>query len=112
MIPQKKPAKETKDSSKNDSINASHIIASLVEANKGKLLNQRFNRKTPVAGFEKAEDFRAFPNKLNSSIYEGDSAKKGSLTNRSSIGGDDSIDSKRSSLTGEGRRFKGLNYST
>ena len=50
---------------------------------------------------------------MNSSIYESDSAKKVNLTNRSSYGkNDDSVDSKRSSVTGETKRFKGLNYST
>jgi hypothetical protein len=55
-LPTKKEPRETKDSSKNDSINASNIISSLVEANKNKLLTQRFNRKpqTTNGAFEKA----------------------------------------------------------
>ena len=51
---------------------------------------------------------------MNSSIYEPDSGKKGNLTNRSSYGRtEESIDSKRGSVTGDtSRKFKGLNYST
>ncbi len=77
-LPAKKEPRETKDSSKNDSINASNIISSLVEANKSKLLTQRFNRKpqTTNGNFDKAEDFKLFPKKLNSSIHESDSANK------------------------------------
>jgi hypothetical protein len=43
-IPTKKATvKENKDSSKNDSMNVSNIITSLVEANKGKIAANRFS---------------------------------------------------------------------
>lgn len=91
-IPQNtKKVREQKDTSKNDSINASNIISSLVEANKGKLVNQRFVRKpqNTNGNFEKLEDFKNFPQKLNTSVHESDPSKKGALTNRSISGGED-----------------------
>jgi hypothetical protein len=43
-IPTKKTtAKDNKDNSKNDSMNVSNIITSLVEANKGKIAANRFS---------------------------------------------------------------------
>lgn len=119
-MPIKKETKETKDSSKNDSINASNIISSLVEANKNKLLTQRFNRKPQNGNFDRAEDFKIFPKKMNSSIHEDDSAKKSHhLTSRaantSQHSEDQSFDSKRSSFTGSQIKrigHQGLNYST
>lgn len=71
--------------SKNDSINANNIISSLVEANKSKILNQRFVRKPQNGNFDKVEDFKLFPKKINSSIYESEEEKKPVMTNRSNI---------------------------
>jgi hypothetical protein len=117
-LPIKKEVRETtaKDSSKNDSINASNIISSLVEANKNKLLTQRFNRKPQNGNFDKAEDFKLFPKKLNSSIHESDSVNKSiNLANKTSPNEEQSFDSKRNSFTGSEIKkignYQGLNYS-
>ena len=85
-IPIKKPApKENKDSSKNDSMNVSNIISSLVEANKNRIVatNTRFGNTKKETNFDKLEEFKLFPNKKNSSIYEPNTASKGASTNRS-----------------------------
>ncbi len=69
-------------------MNVSNIISSLVEANKNKLINKPIQPLTTIAGrrdeimFNK-EDFKLFPNKKNSSIYEPSSASKVSSTSRS-----------------------------
>ena len=65
--------KDPKDTSRNDSLNVSNIITSLVEANKGKLVGQaRFQtrQREKDSNFDKLEEFKLFPNKKNSSIYE------------------------------------------
>lgn len=62
-------------------MNVSNIISSLVEANKNKLINKPIQPMTTIAAkrddilFNK-EDFKLFPNKKNSSIYEPSSASK------------------------------------
>ena len=61
-------------------MNVSNIISSLVEANKNKLINKPVQPMTTIAAkrddiFNK-EDFKLFPNKKNSSIYEPSSASK------------------------------------
>ncbi len=56
-----------------------------MEANKNKLLTQRFNRKPQTGNFDKAEDFKLFPKKLNSSIHESESVNKtNNLVNKTS----------------------------
>ena len=59
---------------RNDSLNVSNIISSLVEANKGKLVGNgmKFGQKNEKkeSNFDKLEEFKLFPNKKNSSIYE------------------------------------------
>lgn len=63
--------KENKDTSKNDSMNVSNIISSLVEANKGRIVaGNRFIHPKKDNNFDKLEEFKLFPNKKNSSIYE------------------------------------------
>lgn len=90
----------------------------MVEANKNKLLTQRFNRKPQTGNFDKAEDFKIFPKKLNSSIHESDSANKMNslaLTNKTTSG-EESFESKRNSLAANDPKkignYQGLNYST
>ena len=57
----------------------SNIISSLVEANKNKLINKNKPATSTVKKndyFSKLEEFKEFPNKKNSSIYEPSSASK------------------------------------
>ena len=66
---------QNKDNSRNDSLNVSNIISSLVQANKGKLVGtgMRFgqkNQEKKESNFDKLEEFKLFPNKKNSSIYQ------------------------------------------
>lgn len=62
-------------------MNVSNIISSLVEANKNKLINKPIHPATTTAAKSNEllfnrEDFKLFPNKKNSSIYEPSSASK------------------------------------
>jgi 5'-AMP-activated protein kinase catalytic alpha subunit len=86
-IPIKKPVpRENKDNSKNDSMNVSNIISSLVEANKNKIVSStRFGNAKKETNFDKLEEFKLFPNKKNSSIYEPNTASntKGGSSSRS-----------------------------
>lgn len=80
-------SKEKQENSKNDSMNVSNIISSLVEANKNKIVsgNTRFANVKKDTNFDKLEEFKLFPNKKNSSIYEPNtgSNSKGGSTQRS-----------------------------
>ena len=60
-----------KETTKNDqSFNASTIISSLVQANKTKLASGNVLANKLAQKPEKFEEFRSFPNKQNSSIYD------------------------------------------
>lgn len=97
----KKITKDQKDNSKNDSMNVSNIISSLVEANKNKLVagttTNRFNRKND-ANFDKLEEFKIFPKKKTSSIYEPPGSNSKPMTSRSGVE-DHSFDFNRHSFT-------------
>ena len=54
--------------------------------------------------FDKVEDFKPLPKKLNSSIHESDSSKKPTYAHRS-IGEDQSYEIKRNSVTGADNRY-------
>ena len=75
-MPIRPKPKDPKEQDKNDSMNVSNIISSLVEANKAKIVNRvgipAREGSTPAreSNFDKLEDFKLFPNKKNSSIYE------------------------------------------
>ena len=62
--------KEASTSKNDQSFNASTIISSLVEANKSKLASGNILASKLAKRPEKFEEFRSFPNKINSSIYE------------------------------------------
>ena len=66
-------------------MNVSNIISSLVEANKKKLVepSQKFGKKND-ANFDKLEEFKLFPKKKTSSIYEQNPStpNKGGITSR------------------------------
>jgi hypothetical protein len=67
-------------------MNVSNIISSLVEANKNRIVtNTRFGNTKKETNFDKLEEFKLFPNKKNSSIYEPNTASnaKGGSTSRS-----------------------------
>lgn len=55
-------------------------------------------RKPQNGNFDKIEDFKPLPKKLNSSIHESDSGKKPALTNRTGV--EESFETKRTSFTG------------
>jgi hypothetical protein len=61
-------------------MNVSNIISSLVEANKNKLINKATQPATTTSKANEIlslkEEFKLFPNKKNSSIYEPSSASK------------------------------------
>lgn len=87
-MPQKKSVgKDVLDSSKhNDSFNVSNIITSLVQANKVKLISANGQGSKVVKkqdNFDKLEEFKLFPNKRNSSIYENTPTNSKTLTSRS-----------------------------
>lgn len=95
MPVRKQNTRESKDQSKNDSMNVSNIISSLVEANKNRIVtgSTRFSNKRD-SNFDKLEEFKLFPNKKNSSIYEPSSSAKGSGTHRSNAHDDKSLESR------------------
>lgn len=68
-------------------MNASNIISSLVEANKNRLVakNRFANPIKKQTYFEKLEEFKLFPDKKNSSIYEPSQSKGGSTSREKSI---------------------------
>jgi hypothetical protein len=88
-IPPKK-VQENKDTSRNnDSFNVSSIISSLVEANKNKLVsgNNLANKIVKKQDFDKPEEFKLFPKKKTSSIYDqSTSSAPKPLTSRSDTG--------------------------
>lgn len=52
-------------------MNVSNIISSLVEANRGRIVTgSRYGNHKKDTNFDKLEEFKLFPNKKNSSIYE------------------------------------------
>jgi hypothetical protein len=77
-MPFKRPTTSTatdrtdKDTTRvNDSFNASKIVSSLVEANKGRIISNINNPKGKKSeAFEKLEEFKLFPKHKNSSQYE------------------------------------------
>jgi hypothetical protein len=90
-IPAKKSVPENKDTSRNnDSFNVSSIISSLVEANKNKLVsgNNLANKIVKKQdNFDKPEEFKLFPKKKTSSIYDqSTSSVSKPLTSRSDTG--------------------------
>lgn len=89
-IPPKKPVPENKDTSRNnDSFNVSSIISSLVEANKNKLVSGSTLASKIVKkqdNFDKPEEFKLFPKKKTSSIYDQSSSASKPLTSRSDTG--------------------------
>lgn len=82
----KKTVESKETSRKDDSFNASNIVSSLLEANKSKYVSSLPNRlikKQDPASF-KLEEFKLFPKKKNSSIYEqSTSNSKSAMTSRS-----------------------------
>ena len=82
FIPGRRAAGREKDTPKNDSMNVSNIITSLVEANKGRIVTGQGRTNPKKDNFDKVEDFKLFPNKKNSSIYE-PSPSRGTSTKRS-----------------------------
>jgi hypothetical protein len=83
-------------------MNVSNIITSIVEANKNKLASgaSRIGRK-PDSNFDKLEEFKEFPKKKNSSIYDQSSSNsKGAMTSRSGVDGK-SFEISRHSFTAE-----------
>jgi hypothetical protein len=92
-IPQKKVGvSDNKDNSRrDDSFNASNIVSSLLEANKNKYVSStpngnslanRLIKKQDPASF-KLEEFKLFPKKKNSSIYEQSTTSSKPATSRS-----------------------------
>ena len=63
-------------------MNVSNIITSLVEANKNRIVSGGGRAHPKKDNFDKMEDFKLFPNKKNSSIYE-PSPSRGTSTKRS-----------------------------
>jgi hypothetical protein len=82
-------------------MNVSNIISSLVEANKNKLISKPVQPATTTAKSNEVlfnkEDFKLFPNKKNSSIYEPSSASK--ISTSRSKQDDKSFEFNRNSLT-------------
>ena len=72
---QKDREKENRDHSKNDSMDVSNIISSLVEANKARIVHAakvgpKDGKQPKDSQFDKVEDAKLFPHSKNSSIYE------------------------------------------